>query len=83
MRIEKCRQMTMRNKSPKKNNVEVNKVAPTSPETHFNAPSETERISIKVPVTSQPIEYSSLKCFLRTNSKTYATRNTHIKIEIT
>jgi hypothetical protein len=74
--------MTMRNRSPKKNKVEVNKVAPTSPETHFMAPSETDRISIEVPVSSHPIEYSSLKCFLRTNSKTYATRKTHIKIEI-
>jgi hypothetical protein len=74
--------MIMRNKSPKKNNVEVNNVAPTRPETQRMAFSETERMSINVPVTSQPIEYSSLKCFLLTSSKTYATRKMHIKMEI-
>ena len=73
----------MRNKSPKKNSVEVNNVAPTRLETHRMASSETERISIKVPVISQPIEYSSLKCFLLTSSKTYATRRMQIKMEIT
>jgi len=40
-------------------------VAPTSPETHFKAPSETERISIKVPVTSQPIEAKAILPFLK------------------
>ena len=57
-------------KQSEKNNVEVNKVAPTNSETHLNKLSETESASMEVPVISQPIEYSSLKCFLLTNSKT-------------
>ena len=68
--IEKWRQITMRNSNPKKNKVEVNRVAHTFSDTHFSNPSDTDKASIEAPVMSQPIEYSSLRCFLLTSSKT-------------
>ena len=75
--------MVTRKVRPKKKSVEVNKVAPTRLEIQTRRSSEIERISIKEPVTSQPIEYSSLKWRRLTSSKTYATRKMQIRIAIT
>jgi hypothetical protein len=68
--MEKCKQMTTKNNIPRKNNVEVTVAEPTKLEIFVNKSIQVAITSISMPVISQPIEYSSLKCLLLTSSKT-------------
>lgn len=68
--MEKCKHITIKNNNPRKNNVDVTAVAPTKFVIFDNKSIHMDITSIKIPVISQPIEYSSLRCLLLTNSKT-------------